>query len=344
MNALLAPWLGWLPPLGFAHPWVLLALPLALLAFTAPGVARIAHPSPALLGEDTAGLWLERGLRAAGALAIAAIVLGLAAPYRGEVTATRNVHGAQVVIVLDRSRSMNDSFAGQAAGDGDSSKAQAASELLLDFVAARPDNLYGLVEFSTSPIFALPLTPHLEAVRAALAAAGAEGLALTAVGGALGMAAGYFPPTAGTGARVVLLVSDGAAAVGPRAADTIRHWFVARGLKLYWIYMRTEGHPPLVAVPGADEDGQLPPEQELHQFFQGLGVPYKAYEAGNPAAMRQAVADIGNLAQSQHSIEVGLPRQPLAPWCYAAALALIGLLLAARVASVTRWTRAGAAP
>ncbi len=323
--------------LGLTRPWVLLALPLALLPLLAPGVAALNHPGIHGLPPDPWSRLIETGLRLAGCLAIAAILVGLADPYRDDRQTIVTSQGAQVAIVLDRSRSMNDTFAGRSAeGSSEVGKARAASELLLDFVNRRPDNLYGLIEFSTSPIFALPLTTRLTAIRAGLEAAAEDGLALTSVGGALGMAANLFEEQAAQGSRVVLLVSDGAAAIPPDAAGTIRQWFRQRDLRLYWVYMRTAGHPAL-AMDGEPGGEASSPEQKLHDYFRGLGVPYRAYQADNPEAMRRAIADIDQLERETLRTPVSLPRQALAPFSYIAALAMVGLLLAARAATLRRW-------
>lgn len=325
-----------IPGLGLAHPWLLLLLPLALAPLAVRSSDRIAHPGTSV--RDRLSSLIEIGLRGAASLAIAALVVGLAGPFRDGHTVLQTTTGAQVVIVLDRSRSMEDSFAGGAAGAGETSKAKAASALLLDFVAARPDNIYGVVEFSTSPIFALPLTPHTDAVRAALRAAADDGLALTAVSGALGMAANMFDGQPRGGSRVVLLVSDGAAAIPPQADAAIRAWFNRNGLRLIWIYMRTAGHPGLAAAAGvAGSSGQRSPEQVLHEYFQSLGVPYRAYQADNPAAMRQAITDLNHLEGDPVRLPVTVARQPLDQVCYLAALGLIGVLLGARATAVRSW-------
>lgn len=323
---------------SFAYPWVLILLPLALAPFFARGAKRIAYPWLALVPDDRLSRFAGFALRLAGALIIVLLLLGLAGLYRGGRVVEQTVEGAQVVIVLDRSRSMNDTFAGESPATGEESKARAASRLLLDFVNERPENVYGMVEFSTSPIYVMPLTIHIEAVRAAIRAAGAEGLALTAMSGALGMSAGFFAETADQGSRVILLVSDGAAKLDPRAADLLRQWFNQHDLRLYWIYMRTEGSPG-IRVEGPQELAPVGgyPEQALHAYFKSLGVPYRAYEADNPAAMRRAVADIDDLERLPLQTRVTLPRQTLSNACFKAAFVLLLALIAARSFELRQW-------
>ena len=146
---------------------------------------------------STALRWI---LRFSGALAIALIVLALAGPYRGGETVSRVGEGAQVVILLDRSGSMNDTFAGRTPEGGAESKAAATKRILRDFVGRRPHDLFGVAAFSTSPILVLPLTDHRDAVRAAIDASDRPGLDYTDMARGLAMALSMFAPTGLTSA------------------------------------------------------------------------------------------------------------------------------------------------
>ena len=100
---------------GLAHPLALLLLPLALLPLARPSGRSLPYSSLALLPPDRASSVIDTALRAAAALAVAAIVVGLAGPYRPEYEVERVGQGAEIVLLLDRSRSMDQSF-GRAAG------------------------------------------------------------------------------------------------------------------------------------------------------------------------------------------------------------------------------------
>ena len=94
------------------HPWLLWLLPLALLPLlTQPGVA-LASAWPALLPRDRASDLLAWALRASSVLALGALVVGMAGPYRPEYTVQRVGTGAEIVLVLDRSSSMDQGYGG----------------------------------------------------------------------------------------------------------------------------------------------------------------------------------------------------------------------------------------
>ena len=98
--------------LAFIAPGWLWLLPLAALPWLHNGVGvlkplRFSHL--ALWAHDAASHTLAHLLRLAASLAIAATVLALAEPYRPEYAVERQGRGAEIVLVLDRSRSMDQS-------------------------------------------------------------------------------------------------------------------------------------------------------------------------------------------------------------------------------------------
>lgn len=323
---------------GFTHPWLLLLLPLALAPLAVRSVDRVAHPG--LVLRDAASTCVEAGIRCLGAIAIAALILGLAGAHLEAHTVMRKINGAQVVIVLDHSRSMNYPFAGEVAGYGQVSKRQAASQLLLDFVKHSSHAIFGTVLFSTAPMFAMPLTSSDAAVRAALKAAGEKGLTMTGIASALGMATEMFHGSGNKkGARVVLLVSDGAAILSDEEVRAVRTWFEGSGLRLAWIYIRQKEQAPLASANQEEKVlAEKQPQQLLHEFFLSLDMPYHAYPAEDPKAMRQAIEQVDALLTSSVPIPVTVKRQPLAHVLYLTALAALALLLLTRAAAVWRWT------
>src|SRR5262245_19418533 len=98
--------------MSFDAPWLLLLLPLALLPLWAVPGAALANAWIDTLPRDGASSALSWLLRAAAVLALAALVVGIAGPYRPEVPVERIGRGAEIVLVLDRSRSMDQGFAG----------------------------------------------------------------------------------------------------------------------------------------------------------------------------------------------------------------------------------------
>ena len=69
-----------------------------------------------------------------GMLAVGGLVLALAGPYRAGERVTRTGIGAQVSMLIDRSGSMNETFAGRQPSGAEESKAMASRRILRDFV------------------------------------------------------------------------------------------------------------------------------------------------------------------------------------------------------------------
>jgi mxaC protein len=324
---------------GVEHPWVLALLVLCLVPFLFSAATPATYPWVRLIPVDAFSNVVGVVLRLLGAMAIAALVLGLSGLHASEQQVQHIAKGAQIVIVLDRSRSMNETFAGNTpTSRREESKAAAASRLLLNFINRRPDNVYGLVEFSSSPMYVLPLTTKDAPIRAALRAAESEGYALTNIASPLAMAAGYFYGRAYQGSRVVLLVSDGVAKIDEAVGNGLRELFQEYNVRLYWIYIPSEDSPGVFAeVPYRLVPVRGLPEQDLHRYFHSLGIPYTAYEARDPGALQRAVTDVDGLEQYPlRTVEV-LPGQDLSGYCYMLSLALMVVLIVAKLCEVRIW-------
>ncbi len=270
--------------------------------------------------------------------AIAGLVLGMAGLHRTEQSRERIGHGAHIVLLLDRSSSMDNSFAGRAPNGSEESKATAARRLLTDFVKQRQTDLIGVAEYSTSPLFVMPLTENKNAVQAAIAATATPALGFTHVSKGLGMAISFFQQQPVTGSRIVLLVSDGAAAIDHDSEQKLRLWFKQQQVRLYWIFLRTAGSPGIFDKPedSRDDNAQAMPELYLHQFFLGLGSPYQAYEAESPDALKQAIADINQLENLPMHYFERIPKQDLSAACYSYATLLLLVLLGVKFCEVKR--------
>ncbi len=95
---------------AFDDPWVLWLLPLALLPLLASTGPVLDNGWLAFAPRDRLSDALGWALRAAATLALAALALALAGPHRPEYTVERVGQGAEIVLVLDRSRSMDQGF------------------------------------------------------------------------------------------------------------------------------------------------------------------------------------------------------------------------------------------
>lgn len=321
--------------LDVEHPALLLLLALALLPLTALPLRGAALPAVALVPRDRLSGAVSIGIKLAGTLAIAALVLGLAGLNLKARAVERVGSGANLILLIDRSASMDNTFADRAPGAGEESKSAAAKRLLTEFLGRRPRDRIGIAAFSTSPIPVLPLTDHHDAVAAAVAAIDRPGLALTDVGRGLALALDSFDAAAAAGgSRAVLLVSDGAAVIDPRVQAALRDSLKRSPVRLYWLFLRTIGSPGIFdrpRTPGEDTP-QAMPERHLNLFLASLGVPYRAFEAGSPEAVADAIAEIDRQESQPITYLERIPRRDLARLCYAIAAAACALLVAARLA------------
>ncbi|MGF6640647.1 hypothetical protein OKW39_007864 [Paraburkholderia sp. MM6662-R1] len=157
--------------LDFALPWMLVLLPLAALPLLRRRSDTLVFSSVAWLPADDLGRaagWLVRG---GAALAIAAIVVGLAGPGRSQLQVLRTGSGAQILILMDRSASMDEPMGskGVEAPRGDS-KNHVARAALTRFVEQRPNDRLAFMMFGTNPVLAMPFTYNHRAIEAAVAA------------------------------------------------------------------------------------------------------------------------------------------------------------------------------
>jgi len=328
--------LSWLENGGFQSSWLLPLILLALLPLLIRGHTYFKHPALLRLPQDTLSRWIVRVWRGCGALGIAAIVVALAGPYCGEQQVEKTGRGAHVMIVLDRSASMNDGFADQSGGKG-TSKMAAARSVLQQFVKEGREDLVGMVTFSTSPILVAPLGADRDAVLAALSATEVGGMGFTAVARGLGMALDYFEDKPVTGARAILLVSDGGAHLDVRTQDLIRDMFRRQNASLYWIYLRSANGASLNDVPTEENSGDAYPEYQLHEYFKTLRVPYHAYEAENPQAVSAAMADIAKLKNQPTRYQEAVSRHDLSAIFYLIACLSALILMALHLTEVKQW-------
>ena len=79
------------------------------------------------------------------------------------------------------------------------------------------------------------------------------------------------------------------------------------------------------------------PEILLHDFFNSLETPYRAYDASDSRALQRAIDDVNRLEKLPITYNDLIPRRELAPFAHALALAAVLLLLAARLMEIRRW-------
>jgi mxaC protein len=326
-------------PIAFDRPWVLVLLLAASLPLMTSLILTHRYSWSAFIPADRLSWWTEYALKGLGTLALACLAAGLAGPYIESESVERLARGARIALLLDRSASMDNTFAGNPPAGGEESKGVAARRLLTDFVRTRTHDLYAVAAFSTAPLMLLKWSSHREAVESAVATLGLPGLAFTHVAKGLAMALSFFDSEAFQGSRALVLVSDGAAVIDRDDQERLRRWFQRYRVALYWVFLRTANGPGLFEPEGDPraESPQAQPERFLHTYFQTLGVPYRAYEAEDPAALAQAIADISRLESLPMRYTESLPRRELAPGCFALALAALSILLLAHAVEVRAW-------
>lgn len=327
-----------LPTFGLAAttPLLLWLLPLALLPLTVRPRRPEGYPSLDGVPRDRLSAAVDALIRACGAIAIAALVLGAAGLHRGAAEIERIGRGSHIALLIDRSSSMNDTFAGRAPQGGEESKSAAAKRLIDDFVTRRPHDRIGVVGFSTSPMLLLPMTDRHAAVRAAIGAIDRPGLAYTDVGRGLARSLDVLDEDTGPAARSILLVSDGAAVIDRKVQADLRDAFGKRKVNIYWLYLRTEGSRGIFAPPPPDVEDtpQILPERHLNLFLGNLRQPYRAFEAENAEAVASAIAEIDKLEASEIRYLERIPASDLGAVTFGTAFAALFLLFASKLAEV----------
>jgi mxaC protein len=289
---------------------------------------------PALRGipADSLSRLISVGITTTALIAFTSTLLGLAGPYRVGQMTERLGTGSNIVILIDRSDSMNTDFAGRQPAEGEQSMASAASRLLREFVDRRQHDRFGVAGFSTAPMMISPLTDQRGAVLAAIDAMDSPGLSRTNVGLGLALAQSMFPDAAAPGSRAILLVSDGAAVVDPKVQERLRIAFAREETNLYWLFLRAAGNRSIYDQPKSSQRDtpQAMPERHLDLFFKSLGVPYRAFEAESPDAIEQAIQEIGSLESAPFPYQEKTPRVDLTGLCYTLAVFTVLLLIAAK--------------
>jgi mxaC protein len=307
------------------------------------GMRHAARSTPwlALAPRDALSVCLDVLLRLCGAVAIAATVLTIAQPYRPGQTVERLGQGAEIVMVIDRSSSMDEGFRGKGEqglhrnlrpAPGEDTKASVARDVIARFVAAREHDAFSMVLFSLHPIAFLPFTQKNSVMQAAIDASRlGRGLGNTDIGAALLTAAAQFEGRPYAGSRVIVLVSDGGAHLDDEIKLQITQALRRQRVSLYWIYLRGAFGQKLVsqAQASAQELTQLP-EQSLHDYFGKLGLPYKAYEAVEVASVQAALDDLARLERHPLHYSERTPRQDLSSMAVLLALAVTSVLLLSR--------------
>lgn len=326
----------------FSHPWLLWLLPLAILPLLLQRAHAKHYSWVDMLPKDPLSDLIGLILKILAVLTLVFIILGLAAPHTTETKVERIGVGAQIALVLDRSASMDDPFSGTTVATGNTTvgetKSVAAARLITEFVKSRQQDMFGMITFSNSAMYVLPLSENKKAVIAAVQATGGNALFQTNIGSGLTSSAALFDKIPDSGSRAVILLSDGAGRVDADTQQKIKDWFDRLHISLYWIVLRQPGgisifDPNFKPV----EDQPLPPEIELNEFFKTLKTPFKAYEAEDPKSLQLAMNDINNREKKPIKYFEKIPGHDYSNVCFIIAALMIALLLGVKHLEVRTW-------
>jgi len=328
--------------MGFTHPLVLWLLPLALLPILLERSHTRTYSWVEMLPSDPLSNLIGLLLKVLAAISLFCIILGLSGPHSLEQKVERIGVGAQIGLVIDRSASMDDPFAGGIEeGRVGETKSVAAARLMTEFVNARQNDMIGIITFSNSAMYVLPLSESREAVLAAIKATAGNSLFQTNIGGGLTSAVSLFENVPDSGSRAIILISDGAGRMGGDAQQKLRDWLHRFNITLYWIVLRQPGGISIFDQKyEVRDDTPLPAEVELHDYFKTLRTPFQAYEAENPKALAAAIADINQKEKKPIKYLEKIPGKDFTQLCYLIATLMIALLLSVKYLEVRTWRSA----
>ena len=280
-------------------------------------------------------------LKTLASLVLACLIFALAGPYLPEKKIERIGEGAEIVVLVDRSRSMDDAFAikgpllMRSVAKSDS-KRRIAKKYLIEFVNKRPDDRFGFVLFSSQAIDLLPLTYNKDTILATInASALGKGLSETNIAEALITAAEMYQGQTYRGSRIVLLVSDGGQELDDAAKKQITDLYKRENISIYWLYMRSVTGMTLDVSENDNMLWEDTPERKLHTFFKSLGLPYRAFEIESLKTFSEAISEIDKQEYQTLIVEETLPReQKSKPFFWAA---LLAMMLLASAQLVTAW-------
>lgn len=323
----------------FETYWALFLLPVALLPLFWERSHRRTYSWLALLPQDKISDCAGLLLKTLAAIALLCIILGIAGPHSPAQHVEKIGRGAQIVLTIDRSASMDDVFSGSMLnGRAGESKAAAARRLITQFVKQRHNDMLGMVMFSNSAMYAMPLTQSREAMLAAVAATGGSSLLQTNIGSGLTMALSLFNTVPDSGSRAMVLLSDGAGRIDANTQQKIRDWLDRMHITLYWIVLRQPGTTSILDDSYvAPDDGPMDASVELHQFFKTLRSGYQPYEAEDPQSLALAMEDINRKEKKPIRYLEQIPGHNYTAHCFALAAFMVSLLLGIKLMEIKSW-------
>lgn len=273
------------------NPWAVLLFPLALLPFWLKGHQGQVYTWLEMMPEDKLSDRLNLAIKVITSLLLVSIVFALANPHGRDEKVQKVGKGAQTVMVIDRSVSMDHPFVGDNSGNVAEIKSVAARRIITQFIDSRPDDMMGVVGFTNSALYGVKITTNRDAIHSAIIAATSPSLNQTNIGAGLTEGVGLFDRIENSGSRAIILLSDGAGKLSPRVKFLLGKRLKERKLSIYWIMLREPGEPSIFTKDVYAED-RVPNSIVLHKYFQALGLKYNAYEAEDAESLQSAIRDI----------------------------------------------------
>lgn len=329
--------------MAFTNPLVLWLLPLALLPILLERSHTRSYSWVEMLPHDSLSELIGLLLKLLATISIAAIIVGIADPHTLEQKVEKIGIGAQIGLVLDRSASMDDPFSGGvASGNVGETKSAAASRLMTEFVNTRENDMVGIITFSNSAMYVLPLSENREAVLSAIKATSGNALFQTNIGAGLTSAVSLFKDVPDSGSRAIILISDGAGRMDGVAQQKLKDWLRQFNITLYWIVLRQPGGISIFDPKYENwKEVELPPVQiELLNFFKTLDTPFQAYEADDPKSLETAIIDINKKEKKPITYLEKIPGRNFTQFCYFIAALMIVLLLGVKYLENKTWRSA----
>ena len=188
--------------------------------------------------------------------ALILLILALMRPQHGYVADTSNRNGADIMVALDVSTSMN-------AEDFRPNRISAAKEVLAGFIKGRPQDRIGLVVFAGKSYLQCPLTTdhytvlnYLDQVNTGMIEDS------TAIGMALATCVNRLKDSEAK-TRIILLLTDGGNNAGEIDPETAARMAQALGIKIYSVGI---GDPKGTPLKTRGADGACTPEIPMARF------------------------------------------------------------------------------
>jgi mxaC protein len=321
-----------------SFPWVLWFLPLAFIPLIFKETSLQYYSWNEMIPKDRLSSIIAIILKFIATLILITIIVGLSGPHSQQREIEKTGIGAQIGLVLDRSASMDDPFAGNDQSKVGEMKSAAAARLITDFLNSIKNDMMGMVSFSNSAMYVLPLTDNKNAIIAAVRATAGNALFQTNIGSGLTTGAELFNKVPDSGSRAVILLSDGAGRIDAATQEKIKDWFGRLKISLYWIVLRQPGGISIFNTSfKARDDDALPPQIELNEFFKSLNSPFQAYEAEDPKTLQKAIEDINQKEKKPIKYFEKIPGQDYSTHCFVTAALLMIALLTLKLIEVRSW-------